>query len=143
MSTASMFSVLIDTTQDVSVMDQCSINLHYVFNGKINEKLIAIKCCTESTGKGMMELLQSAMNENNIDISKCIGNATYGAANMQDAHNGFTSWKSTVAPEQIHVWCYSHILNLVICDATKNPVMVSNFFSLINGCTIFFKESYK
>lgn len=57
-----MFSVLLDTTQDISVMDQCSIILRYVFNGKINEKLIAVKCCTESTGKGMMELLQSAIN---------------------------------------------------------------------------------
>lgn len=142
-SIAGMFSVLIDTTQDVSVMDQCSIVIRYVFNGKINEKLIGVKCCTESTGKGMMELLQSAMNEVNIDTSKCIGNATDGAANMQGAYNGFTSWLSRVAPEQIHVWCFSHILNLVICDATKNPVMVGNFFSLINGCAVFFKESYK
>lgn len=58
----------------------------------------------------MMELLQSAMNEVNIDTSKCIGNATDGAANMQGAYNGFTSWLSRVAPEQIHVWIFSHIL---------------------------------
>jgi len=92
--TAGMFSVLIDTTQDVSVMDQCSIIVRYVFNGKINKKLIGVKCFTESTGKGMMELLQSAMNEVNIDTSKCIGNATDGAANRQGAYNGFTSWLS-------------------------------------------------
>jgi hypothetical protein len=42
-STAGMFSVLINTTQDISMMDQCSIILRYVFNGKINEKLIAVK----------------------------------------------------------------------------------------------------
>jgi len=62
---------------------------------------------------------------------------------MQGAYNGFTLWLSRVAPEQIHVWCFSHILNLVICDATKNSVMVGNFFSLINGCAVYFKESYK
>jgi len=37
-SKAEMFSVLIDTTQDITVMDQCSIVLRYVTNGIINEK---------------------------------------------------------------------------------------------------------
>ncbi|VVC36967.1 Hypothetical protein CINCED_3A001336 [Cinara cedri] len=40
----------------------------------------------ESIGKGMMELLQSDMNEVNIDTSKCIGNATNRAANMQGVY---------------------------------------------------------
>ncbi|KAL4119802.1 hypothetical protein QTP88_012569 [Uroleucon formosanum] len=133
-SKAQMFSVLIDTTQDVTVMDQCSIVLRYVTNGTINEKLIAVKCCTDSTGKGMMELLQSALEEVKVNPEKCIGNATDGAANMQGVYNGFTAWLSKVAPEQIHVWCFSHVLNLVITDATKNPVPVVNFFSLINAC---------
>lgn len=142
-SKAQMFSVLIDTTQDVTVMDQCSIVLRYVTNGTINEKLIAVKCCTDSTGKGMMELLQSALEEVKVNPEKCIGNATDGAANMQGVYNGFTAWLSKVAPEQIHVWCFSHVLNLVITDATKNPVPVANFFSLINACSVFFKESYQ
>jgi len=38
-----MFSVLIDTTQDITVMDQCSVVLRCVTNGAINEKLIAVK----------------------------------------------------------------------------------------------------
>lgn len=138
-----MFSVLIDTTQDISVMDQCSIVLRYVINGEINEKLVAVKCCTDSTGEGMMKLLQSALFSLDINITRCIGNATDGAANMQGMYKGFTSWLSKTAPEQVHVWCYSHVLNLVICDATKNPVKVATFFSIINSCAVFFKESYQ
>lgn len=118
-------------------------NYRYVTNGTINEKLIAVKCCSESTGKGMMELLQSPLEEVKVDPEKCIGNATDGAANMQGIYNGFTAWLSKVAPEQIHVWCFSHLLNLIITDATKNPVRVANFFSLINACSVFFKESYQ
>ncbi|XP_025194264.1 uncharacterized protein LOC112593893 [Melanaphis sacchari] len=138
-----MFSVLIDTTQDISVMDQCSIVLRYVIHGEINEKLVAVKCCTDSTGEGMMKLLQSALFSLDINITRCIGNATDGAANMQGMYKGFTSWLSKTAPEQVHVWCYSHVLNLVICDATKNPVKVATFFSIINSCAVFFKESYQ
>lgn len=77
-----MFSVLIDTTQDVTVMDQCSIVLRYVTNGTINEKLIAVKCCTDSTSKGMMELLQTALEQVKVNPEKCIGNAIGGATNM-------------------------------------------------------------
>lgn len=92
----------------------------------------------------MMKLIQSALIEVDINIiTRCIGNATDGAANMQGVYKGFTSWLSTTAPEQVHVWCYSHVLNLVICDATKNPVKVATFFSTINSCAVFFKESYK
>lgn len=99
-SKVQMFSVLIDTTQDITVMDQCSIVLRYVTNETINEKLISVKCCSDSTGKEIMELLQGALEEVKVDPIKCIGNATDGAANMQDIYNGFTAWLSKVAPEQ-------------------------------------------
>lgn len=99
----------------------------------INERLISVKYCSDSTGKGMMELLQSSLDEVQVNIKNCVGNATDGAANMQGIFNGFTSWLTKVAPEQIHTWCFSHILNLVISDATKNPVPVANFFS----CAVF------
>jgi len=124
-------------------MDQCSIVLRYVINGKINEKLVAVKCCTDSTGEGMMKLLQFVLFSVDINITRCIGNVKDSAANMQDMYKGFTSGFSKTAPEQVHVWCYSNVLNLVICDATKNPVKVTTFFSIINSCAVFFKESYQ
>ncbi|KAL4107590.1 hypothetical protein QTP88_017915 [Uroleucon formosanum] len=135
---ANMFSVLLDTTQDVSVMDQCSIVLRFVTDGMINERLISVKSCTDSTGKGMMNLLQNALEMVGLNIRHCIGNSTDGAANMRGTYNGFTSWLSVVTPEQVHVWCYSHVLNLVISDTTKSPITVANFFSLIHSCAVFF-----
>lgn len=107
----------------------------------INERLISVKSCTDSTGKGMMNLLQSAINMVGLDITHCIWNTTDGAANMRGAYNEFTSWLSDAAPEQVHVWCYSHVLNLVVSDTTKSPVAVANFFSLINSCAVFFLKS--
>ncbi|KAL4089590.1 hypothetical protein QTP88_024603 [Uroleucon formosanum] len=139
---ASFFSVLIDTTQDVSVMDQYSIVIRYIFHSTINEKLIAVKCVHNSSGKGMAELLKEELISVGLDLTKCIGNSTDGASNMRGVYNGFTSHLSKLSPEQVHVWCHSHVLNLVICDATKNPVQVASFFTLLNSCAVFFKESY-
>jgi hypothetical protein len=31
----------------------------------------------------------------------------------------FSSWLSKESPGQIHVWCYAHVLNLVLGDTTK------------------------
>ena len=88
-SEAGMFSVQLDTTQDISVKDQCSIIVRYV-NKNVREKLLAVVHCTNSTGKGFFELLSNVLKENGLDISCCIGNATDGAANMQGVYNGFS-----------------------------------------------------
>ncbi|KAL4127406.1 hypothetical protein QTP88_011577 [Uroleucon formosanum] len=95
-----MFSVLLDTTQDISVIDQCSIFIRYVVDGMIHERLISVKSCIDSTGKGMMNLLKKAVDTVGLDITHCIGNATDGAANMRGAYNGFTSWLSEEATGQ-------------------------------------------
>lgn len=91
-------------------------------------KGLSLKSCTDSTGKGMMNLLQNVINMVGLDITHCVGNSTDGAANMRSSYSGFTSWLSEVAPHRVHVWCYSHVLNPVISDATKSPIAVAIFF---------------
>jgi hypothetical protein len=139
---AGMFSVQLDTTQDISVKDQCSIIIRYVTH-KVHERLICVANCTSSTGKSMLELLQEKLSECNINIEYCVGNATDGAANMQGQYNGFTKWLSDVAPHQIHVWCYAHVLNLVLSDTTQTTTTSISLFQLLNACAAFFRESYK
>jgi hypothetical protein len=117
--------------------------LRYVNSKGVNEKLISIVTMKESTGKSFHEMLQDVLNSNGLDVKKCIGNATDGAANMQGRFNGFSSWLSKSSPGQIHVWCYSHILNLVIIEATKSPLQAASLFVLLNDVAVFFKESYK
>ncbi len=40
-----------------------------------------------------------------IDIKKCIGNATDGAANMQGQYKGFSALLTGASPNQVHIWC--------------------------------------
>ncbi len=54
---AGMFSVQIDTTQEISSKDQCSIILRYVTE-VIQERLIAVVDCESSTGQNFVELLK-------------------------------------------------------------------------------------
>ena len=67
---AGMFSVQIDTTQDITSKDQCSIILRYVTD-VIHERLIAMVDCESSTGQNFVELLEKVLLNLNIDIGTC------------------------------------------------------------------------
>lgn len=67
-------------------------------------------------------MLENILSENGLDIANCVGNATDGAVNVQGQYNGFSAWLSKSSPGQVHVWCYSHILNLVLIDSTSKTI---------------------
>lgn len=98
---ANFFTILIDTTQDINVVDQCSLVIRYV-NNQVHERVVTIVYCKSSKGKDIHELVSNKLNKLNIDITKCIGNSTDGA-NMQGQYNGFTKWLSQDSPKQLHV----------------------------------------
>lgn len=141
---AGMYTVHLDTTQDISVVDPCSVIIRYVSSTTIHERLDGMVKCTSSKGINMVELILKVFNSLNLDPKKCVGNATDGAANMQGEYRGFSFQLSNVANKQIlNIWCYAHALNLVIGDETNKFLQSINLFEILNGCALFIKESYK
>jgi len=85
-----LFSVIIDTTTDVSTLEQFTFLLRYVNDkGKIEERLVALVTSPDSTGKGMYEVYCN-ITENQILIGKeiCVHKLTMAQlqckANIQD-----------------------------------------------------------
>ena len=76
--------------------------------------------CKSSTGEAFVELLLNILKTESIDLLNRVGNSTDGAANMQGKYRGFSVIISETGAIQLHVWCYAHVLNLVICDVTEN-----------------------
>lgn len=137
-----MFSIQIDTTQDITSKDQCSVITRYVYNDTIYERLLSMVQCQDSTGKGFKELVEKTLDSCNISIKKCVGTSTDGAANMHGQYNGFTAWLSSESPLLMHVWCYSHVLNLVMIDATSSTIPSESLFGLFNKTAAFIRDSY-
>lgn len=54
---AGMFSVQIDTTQDITSTDQCAIIVRYVTDA-VHERLVGVIKCEKATGKDLLELLK-------------------------------------------------------------------------------------
>lgn len=76
-------------------------------------------------------------------MSNCTGNSTNGVANMQGQYDGFSSLLSSHSPNQVHVWCYAHVLNLVMGDTTRVVIESASLFSLLNYLAVFIRESYQ
>ncbi|RXN12350.1 SCAN domain-containing 3-like protein [Labeo rohita] len=112
---AGMFSIQIDTTQDLTSKDQCAVVLRYVTD-VVHEKLIAVIDCESSTGQYFVELVKQTLEKMDIDIKKCIGNATDEAANMQGQYKA---------------------------DTTGVVVASESLFSLLNDIAVFIRDSYK
>lgn len=142
-SEADFFPLQIDTTQDINVRDQCSVVIRYIRQNKVHERLIALIDCESTKGKAITDYVCEILKTMNIDVSKCIGTSTDGAANMQGQYSGFSLWlNKEVDGDLLNVWCYAHILNLVMTDVTENNHFSINLFGILNTCSTFFKKSF-
>ena len=77
-----MFSIQLETTHNINVVDQCSIMVRYVTN-VVHERLVSVVNCKMKTGKALCELVCNALESMNINVANCVGNSTDGASNMQ------------------------------------------------------------
>lgn len=136
-----LFTIQIDSTQDINVHDQLSVIIRFV-SDDVNERLIALVDCKSGTGKNLCDVVCQTLIQLNLDVKNCIGSSTDGASNMRGQYSGFSAWLNKESPEQVHVWCYAHVLNLVMIDTTQICVQSKNLFGLLNSIAVFVRESY-
>ncbi|CAH2291402.1 zinc finger MYM-type 1-like [Pelobates cultripes] len=82
------FSVQVDSTQDVGIVDQATVVVRYVQDEAIKERLVAILPVKDATGKGFHELLMSCFDMLGLDFQRIAGESFDGAANMRSAYVG-------------------------------------------------------
>ena len=140
---AGMFSVEMDTTQDITTQDQCSIVVHYVHDGYVSERLLSLVKATSGTGEALFTILKNTLEKYGIDIKNCVGDSFDGAANMSGIYNGVSAKIASVASLHVHTWCYSHSLNLVLTDAASSTTLATTLFGILQKVSTFFRSAYK
>lgn len=88
-----------------------------------------------------MTLLTEVLEHLKLDIGLCISNSMNGASNMQGQYRGFSALMADKYPTHQHVWCYAHVLNLVLSDTTHSVIESGSLFDLLNDIAVF-RESY-
>ena len=85
---ARMFSVQMDSTQDIFFHDQCAIILSYVVGDRAKERLVRQENVDNSSGKCLHTLLRNSLVEINLALKQCIGDSLDGAANICGVYSG-------------------------------------------------------
>lgn len=141
------FSVIIDSTQDISKTDQVSLVIRYT-NVNHEEKKVEIKesflgffVLKKHNAISYAEILLDILIKFNLNVSKCRGQGYDGAAVMSGSFTGLQTRIRNIVPNATFVHCCSHNINLVISDFVKSSRKVLSFFETLQDVFNFFSSN--
>ena len=150
---APFYSIIMDTTQDITKRDQLSQVFRYlkiILNDKneptsfeIREVFLGFNEIRDHSADGLYQETLNLLKINDISLSNCRGQAYDGASVMSGAYNGVQALLRNDAPNALYVHCASHNLNLVINDAVKSSKKVATFFAQLENIYSYFGNSIK
>ncbi|CAI6348022.1 unnamed protein product [Macrosiphum euphorbiae] len=136
-----VFSFIIDTTTDVSNIEQLSLVIRFINeNEEVEERLVALETVSDARGIGMFNVLCNICQKYDIDWEKQLCAQSYdGASSMQGQYSGVRAYIQEKNPRAIYVWCFSHILNLVVVDTCDTSKTMRNFFGDLQSLIAFLR----
>ncbi|KAF0691945.1 zinc finger MYM-type protein 1-like, partial [Aphis craccivora] len=134
-----MFAVIIHTTTDLSKLEQLAFVIRYVtYNGIIQERLVALEVARDASGRGLFNLFSDICAKYQLEWEKeLIAQAYDGASTMQGEYQGLRTHIQLQNPRAVYIWCFAHILNLVIVDVCETSIDIKIFISNIQALTTF------
>ena len=134
----SMFSIIMDETNDISKTEQVSLCLNYVHEGIKKEVLVGFFETKRTNGESLFNLAKDAIQSLNLDLKNIAGECFDGAPNMCRLHGGLTTLMKETSPLSIYVQCHAHRLNLALESSLvqnlKNALgTIQSFYNFIGG----------
>ena len=150
---APFFSIIMDTTQDLSKHDQLSQVYRYVtivrnamdkaVNIEVMESFLGFMETVDTSASELAVNVLDSIRRNSLDMSKCRGQGYDGAANMSGIYSGVQARIREKEPLATYVHCAAHNLNLVLNDSVKNISEMERFYETIEHIYAFFGNSIK
>lgn len=135
-----IYSLMVDSTQDVAVMDQLAICVRYVTKGKISERLLNLKVVDYSSGLALFEIIKSDLANHGISISNIVACSFDGASNMKGQYNGLQSHLKLINSNIVFTHCMGHVLQLILADSIDSE---DDLFGLVEETSVFLSASHK
>lgn len=141
------FSIITDSTQDITKLDQLNIIIRYVvvnYESKtleVKESFVGFYNLKSHRAVYYINLTQDVLIKLGLNINKCRGQGYDRASVMSGAHSEVQTRIKHIVPSAKYVHCCSHNLNLVISDAAKCHNKVKNFFETVQNVFNFFASS--
>lgn len=138
---AKYFSIVVDSTPDISHTDQLSLIYRYVLNGIPVERFIQFIPNTGHKSKEIADAVLKAIHEHGLDIKNCRGQSYDNASNMSGKYSGLQARIKEVSPLAEYAPCSAHSLNLVGQCAADSSQESTAFFCLMQNIYVFFSSS--
>ncbi|XP_025191680.1 zinc finger MYM-type protein 1-like [Melanaphis sacchari] len=144
---AQCFTIIMDSTQDITKVDQVSLIIRYVIvdyeekSFKIMESFLGFYPLIKHGAEDHVNLIYEILNNCKLDIKRCRGQGYDGASVMSGAYTGVQKRISDIVPSASYIHCTAHNLNLVISDIAKSSQKVALFFDIVQDIFLFFSKS--
>jgi len=144
---AKYYSIILDSTPDVSHLDQTSQVLRYVVmdgeNGDVSVRESFIDFI-DTKGKHAAEITTMILDKlisDGLDIANCRGQGYDNAAVMKGQHSGVQKRILEINPKAQFIACSNHSLNLAGIHAAQVEVNSVTFFGTLDRLHAFFSTS--
>lgn len=139
---AKYFSIIVDSTPDITHVDQLVIVVRYVQDdGSPVERFLKFMPNTGHKAVDMANAITSTLTELGIDIRNCRGQSYDNASNMSGVYNGLQAQIKKITPQAEYIPCAAHSLNLVGEAAAESSDEGCRFFALLQEVYNFFTAS--
>lgn len=145
---ALFYSIIADTTQDISKKDQLSLTIRYAkinnnSNGdateiSITESFVGFFWTHDQCAEGLSNQILEILKKKGISLQNCRGQGYDGASVMSGVYGGVQKRISDEQPSAVYVHCAAHNLNLVVNDAVNGVPEVDHFFTVLQDVYKFF-----
>ena len=146
---AKYYSIIIDSTPDVSHIEQLSFVLRYTYfdhhyrKVEIIERFIGYVELGSTTGESIAHKIIENISKLGLDIFDCRNQGYDNGANMAGFVKGVQNRISSINKKAIFIPCHNHTLNLVVVDAVHSCTQAVNFFGIVQRLYTLFSASPK
>jgi hypothetical protein len=93
---------------------------------------VALEVARNASGKGLFNLFSDICIKYQLEWKKeFIAQAYDGVSTMQGEYQGLRSHIQSQNPQAVYIWCFAHILNLVVVNVCESNVVIKIFISNI------------
>lgn len=138
---AKYYSIIMDSTPDLSKTDQMAIVLRYCTPTRVNERLVELCPFDNHKGQSLYFILEDYLKNVGLNIEDCRGQSYDNAANMSGKYEGLQSYVKNKNNLAVYITCTAHSLNLVGVHSVDCCIEAVSFFGFVQMLYNFFTGS--
>lgn len=135
------YSIIMDSTPDLSKVDQMAIVIRYCTKSDVQERLLKLEPIESHTGQSIYDVLEKFLLNVGLNIEDCRGQSYDNASNMSGKFKGLQAHVKCKNDLAVYIPCTAHSLNLVGVHSVDCCVEAVNFFGFLQTLYNFFSSS--